>query len=532
MKRITLLFALVFLFCTTIIGQKKYEMVIEKTDGTETVIPTSEIVRTYFREITSNPDNPTKDFDLVGTWCYGSSEEDAFGDMNNIEGYVFHENGTCTYFEVYNQGRDKEKKTGYYTYKDNVLTITFTTAYNWKNDVWVISTSYSEKANVYNVTISGNCMTWTGDDNETLYTREGLTVDVGNNDNNQSSNINLSQLCSKWVCYYQQWTQDGETWNKNYTTDEYIIELSSDYKGKIFTGKDELFEWGAGNDGKTFSWTLSGNMIIATYANGTHTWEITSITDDELAMKWEDKEANYVITCKFKKNSIEEGSSSDTDPEGTVIAECKSNTWLDLFDEAKNTIYCDKNIFDINYAYVDVMDLGEVNGIGEITFPADIWSMWKKTATQAVGHGYLFRYTGASSNIIKYAVVYIVSKSMTSSMSYLIRYITPFEFPDTDIIPTGSYAEENRDNNNYFTFFANGSYISWKHYVNENAEQNSTVESDIKTDIDYIYVAYEDKIILSSASGSAILSYKRNGNGVTIGSRSYIKLQQIVAIVR
>lgn len=31
-------------------GQKKYEMVIEKTDGTETVINVEDIVRTYFRE--------------------------------------------------------------------------------------------------------------------------------------------------------------------------------------------------------------------------------------------------------------------------------------------------------------------------------------------------------------------------------------------------------------------------------------------------------------------------------------------------
>lgn len=53
MKRITLLFALVCLYHIAVFGQKKYEMVIEKTDGSTIVIKTEDIVRTYFREITS-----------------------------------------------------------------------------------------------------------------------------------------------------------------------------------------------------------------------------------------------------------------------------------------------------------------------------------------------------------------------------------------------------------------------------------------------------------------------------------------------
>ena len=510
MRQFTLLLTLAISFCSSIYGQKRYEMVIEKTDGTEIAIATTDIIRTYFREISDQdvsnqdiigvwdlvkeegydegyysedykkygalryfdfkedntyvmytnsgwrdgpskwlanqygtysidsrnktfnlygdyngeyelielsssvlkikeswsdgayeistfnkvdasvlPSNNQNDFPLVGTWCYGSSEEDAFGDMNNIEGYVFRDNGTCPFFAIYNKGNNKEIRQGTYTYQNGILVVV------------------TNKTRTYNVTISGNCMTWTGDDNETLYTREGLTVDLG--DNNGDNNT---------------------------------------------------------------------------------------------------PETN--------------------DPEGTVGIECKSNTWLDLFDEAKSTIYCDKNIFEIHNAYVDVIDLGEVNGIGEITFPADIWSMWKKTATQTVGHGYIFRYTGASTNIIKYAVVYIVSKIMTSNMSYMIKYITPFELADTDIIPTGTYGEENRDNTNYFTFSANGSYISWKHYVNDRVEQNSIVESEIKTDIDYIYVAHGDKIILSSSDGSTILNYRRDGKGLIIGSKSYVKLQQIV----
>ena len=50
MKKIIALFALMCLSHIVVLGQKKYEMVVEKTDGTEVVIKTDDIVRTYFRE--------------------------------------------------------------------------------------------------------------------------------------------------------------------------------------------------------------------------------------------------------------------------------------------------------------------------------------------------------------------------------------------------------------------------------------------------------------------------------------------------
>ena len=169
MKKLTLFFTLIIICQTVAYAQKKYEMVIEKTDGTSIAIKTEDITKTYFREITSSGDSQQGDFNLVGTWCYGSSEEDALGDMNNIEGYVFKSDGTCTYFAIYNQGKSRETRTGTYTYANGVLTIV------------------TNKTSRYNVSISGNCMTWTGDDNETLYTREGFSVDLGDENNGGGS---------------------------------------------------------------------------------------------------------------------------------------------------------------------------------------------------------------------------------------------------------------------------------------------------------------------------------------------------------
>lgn len=61
MKRIVTLLAIVGLCHLNTFSQKKYEMVVEKTDGTETVFNVEDIVRTFFRERTAGtgdcPDN-------------------------------------------------------------------------------------------------------------------------------------------------------------------------------------------------------------------------------------------------------------------------------------------------------------------------------------------------------------------------------------------------------------------------------------------------------------------------------------------
>ncbi len=54
MKRMNLLWAMLALFSALSFGQKKYEMVIEKTDGTESVFSTEDVVRSYFREKNQN----------------------------------------------------------------------------------------------------------------------------------------------------------------------------------------------------------------------------------------------------------------------------------------------------------------------------------------------------------------------------------------------------------------------------------------------------------------------------------------------
>ena len=105
MKRLFLLTTLVGLFAAVCHGQKKYEMVIEKTDGTNIVVNTEDIVRTYFRERTGGDNPQPAAIDIVGTWYVYEA------DMQGLDGiWTFNADGTGTIEEFYHgesEGVDK-----------------------------------------------------------------------------------------------------------------------------------------------------------------------------------------------------------------------------------------------------------------------------------------------------------------------------------------------------------------------------------------------------------------------------------------
>lgn len=105
MKRLFLLTTLVGLFAAVCHGQKKYEMVIEKTDGTNIVINTEDIVRTYFRERAGGDNPQPAAIDIVGTWYVYEA------DVQGLDGiWTFNADGTGTIEEFYHgesEGVDK-----------------------------------------------------------------------------------------------------------------------------------------------------------------------------------------------------------------------------------------------------------------------------------------------------------------------------------------------------------------------------------------------------------------------------------------
>ena len=96
-KKFLLLIMLVSLGNALCFGQKTYEMVVEKTDGTETVIPVSDIVRTYFREVSNSGDqggDQGGDQDLVGIWIMDDEVNHRYSC-----GWKFNSDGKCVFGE-------------------------------------------------------------------------------------------------------------------------------------------------------------------------------------------------------------------------------------------------------------------------------------------------------------------------------------------------------------------------------------------------------------------------------------------------
>lgn len=97
MKRILTLLLLSCLLNISSFAQKKYEMVIQKTDGTEVVINVEDIVKTFFRERNENnnqdnnkPNDSNLDSRFFGIW-YERNPNDSFD-----AGFKFESDGTVT----------------------------------------------------------------------------------------------------------------------------------------------------------------------------------------------------------------------------------------------------------------------------------------------------------------------------------------------------------------------------------------------------------------------------------------------------
>lgn len=86
MKRIFIILAAIGLCQSAMFGQKKYEMVVEKTDGTEVVFNVEDIVRTYFRERENGGSGEnTEENWMVGEWQECNSQGVLYDDATGTE---------------------------------------------------------------------------------------------------------------------------------------------------------------------------------------------------------------------------------------------------------------------------------------------------------------------------------------------------------------------------------------------------------------------------------------------------------------
>ena len=152
-KRFLLLIMLVSLGNALCFGQKTYEMVVEKTDGTETVIPVSDIVRTYFREVSNSGDQGGDQGggqDIVGIWIMDDEVNHRYSC-----GWKFNSDGKCVFGEWMYKGTPR--------FRDD-----FGIPWSVSGNILYISAGSESASFTYTITDGGNTLvlvaTSTGDD--------------------------------------------------------------------------------------------------------------------------------------------------------------------------------------------------------------------------------------------------------------------------------------------------------------------------------------------------------------------------------
>ena len=156
-KRFLLLIMLVSLGNALCFGQKTYEMVVEKTDGTETVIPVSDIVRTYFREVSNSGDqgggqggDQGGGQGIVGIWIMDDEVNHRYSC-----GWKFNSDGKCVFGEWEYKGTPR--------FMDD-----FGIPWSVSGNILYISAGSESASFTYTITDGGNTLvlvaTSTGDD--------------------------------------------------------------------------------------------------------------------------------------------------------------------------------------------------------------------------------------------------------------------------------------------------------------------------------------------------------------------------------
>lgn len=119
MKKFLLFIAIACLYNLSVFSQKKYEMVVEKVDGTEVVINIEDILRTYFRE--RNQSQDPNEANLLGEYqeCRpdGTLIDDATG--TEVLHSKFYKDGTGDFWSVTKGKEDSFKYSFIYTYTFN-----------------------------------------------------------------------------------------------------------------------------------------------------------------------------------------------------------------------------------------------------------------------------------------------------------------------------------------------------------------------------------------------------------------------------
>lgn len=122
----------------------------------------------------------------------------------------------------------------------------------------------------------------------------------GNSGNTKDSNENekmAEKLLGMWICYQQDWYEDGEHWDKSYSDERLSLTFNPDGSGRMSSGHgdNEMFEIGGS---ASFNWSVKNGRIYTSIYEG-EVWKIISLSNSSMSLEWVDED--YRIVCKFKK---------------------------------------------------------------------------------------------------------------------------------------------------------------------------------------------------------------------------------------
>ena len=257
MRKQLLLIAIVWIFANVCQAQKKYEMVIEKTDGTNIVVNTEDILRTYFRERTGGDTPEPAVLDIVGTWNVYEA------DVEGLDGiWTFNADGTGTIEEFYHgksEGVDKMT----YNFSGTRLTIYLE---GEEDDPLVFDINV----------VSVNEFTWTDGEDTLTFKRQD------SDDNNPPSNITDFNIVGKWHQYADDSKEASAEWMFYADGTGYCIPLP------IYPGE--------GQD--PFKYSIDNTTLTIRWEDGTSVHDIHIVSATEY---WYENNSDWAKKLTFKK---------------------------------------------------------------------------------------------------------------------------------------------------------------------------------------------------------------------------------------
>ncbi len=257
MRKQLLLIAIVWIFANVCQAQKKYEMVIEKTDGTNIVVNTEDILRTYFRERTGEDTPEPAVLDIVGTWNVYEA------DVEGLDGiWTFNADGTGTIEEFYHgksEGVDKMT----YNFSGTRLTIYLE---GEEDDPLVFDINV----------VSENEFTWTDGEDTLTFKRQD------SDDNNPPSNITDFNIVGKWHQYADDSKEASAEWLFYADGTGYCVPLP------IYPGE--------GQD--PFKYSIDSTTLTIRWDDGTSVHNINIVSATEY---WYENNSEWAKKLTFKK---------------------------------------------------------------------------------------------------------------------------------------------------------------------------------------------------------------------------------------